>query len=295
MHTVFVRVMGGLGNQIFQYAFAQWLRYELAVSTILFDSGSDELPGPLTRAMQLSDLFEDCQILDGVVAKGIHFLSLSRKCQALLGAFRFRHYVFDAARGWQSFCREIAEVKKHQFSVVSGYFQAADLVRSQIDVLRSKANPELKKRVTKLADAGALRKLNFKRDCIIHVRRGDYIQIDGYLLLARQYYAMGGELLNRRGFSGEVYFVSDDPLEAGRVLRDAGFVPICLELSDPVDVLAVIARAEFKVIANSTLSLWGGLLGQHEACVVFPAEWLPGLDEIPRLCETMGWIACPSR
>ena len=133
MPIVFVRVMDGIGNQIFQYAFAQWLRRDLYVSPVLYDPGSNSLQGPLTRAVQLGKLFHDCRILKGAAAKAIHFLSLSRKYQASLGAIGLRHYSFYAPGSWPSVVSAVSESKRHCYPVLSGYFQFSELVRSQLN------------------------------------------------------------------------------------------------------------------------------------------------------------------
>lgn len=292
MPKSFVRVMGGLGNQIFQYALAQWLRRELNVLPVLYDPGSDASPGPLNRAVQLSELFRDCQIVNGPAAKAINVLSLSRKYQVALSAIGFRHYTFFAPESWQSLSSTLAGATQRRHSVISGYFQFNELVLTQLDGLRVGAATELEKRSTHLTRSGALQNMDFERDCLIHVRRGDYGEIDGYPLLDQDYYAAAQEVLRKQGFRGQMYCVSDDPLEAERMLYNAGVSAVSLNLCNPLDVLGAIAYSRHKIIANSTLSLWGGLLGRQDGRVVFPAEWLPGNQEVPALCHSVGWLEC---
>ena len=285
--------MGGLGNQIFQYALAQWLCQEWNVSPVLFDPGSDAVPGRLNRAVQLSGLFPDCRILSGPAAKAIHVLSLSRKYQGALSAIGFRHYPFLAPEpSWQRLIPTLVEATQRRYSVISGYFQFGELVRTQLDRLRCGAATELEKRGARLSTRGGLQNMDFERDCLVHVRRGDYTKIEGYPLLDHNYYSRAREVIGRQGFRGRMYCVSDDPVEAGRMLSSAGFSTVSLDICDPLDVLGAIANARYKIIANSTLSLWGALLGREDGRVVFPARWLPGNQEVPALCRSVGWLEC---
>jgi hypothetical protein len=54
--------------------------------------------------------------------------------------------------------------------------------------------------------------------------------------------------------------------------------------------VAVIARVHAKIIANSTMSLWGALLGKVDDHVVFPSRWPAGGAQLPELCRSFGWI-----
>ena len=95
---------------------------------------------------------------------------------------------------------------------------------------------------------------------LIHVRKGDYAYTTGYNVLGSEYYIAGYlKLLQEMRLSVDtpVYLVSDDLDYALNLLKD--FVPslIPLVLCDPLDVLAELASADARIIANSTLSLWG--------------------------------------
>lgn len=289
---ILVRSLGGLGNQIFVYAFAQWLRRELRARPIFFDLGSDPIAGRSTRAVQLQQLFGGLGMVRGVPAYLINFLSLSRKYQRSLGKIALAHFQPASMAECMAAVARLRAFAFPRWPVFTGYFQYAALVRAELGDLRGSAGAELRRRRQALQRQGLLGDFEFERDCVLHVRRGDYKGIRGFNLLPGSYYRNAATVLRRQG-AGRLFFVSDDPGEARRLLESAGLTVSALALEDPLDVLTVIGHARQRVIANSTLSLWGALLGRTDAAVVFPTDWPPGAEENSEICRERGWTACP--
>jgi hypothetical protein len=292
--TIFLRSLGGVGNQIFVYAFAKWLGSAVGARTVLFDPGSDAVAGRSTRAIQLQHLFHDAYILRGAPANLIDFFSLSRKYQAWIGPYALRHFRPSSMAECDALVAQLRSEAGFRWPVFSGYFQYEALVRAQLHELRSSSVSELRRRMNALQDQGRLHDLQPERDCVIHVRRGDYKSFQGFNLLDSSYYRNADVMLRREGFSGRLFYVSDETSEAAQVLEGAGLRATPLALEDPIDALSAVAQARFKVIANSTLSLWGALLGRADAMVAFPADWPQGSQELAKLCSEQGWIECRS-
>ncbi|MGH6875998.1 MAG: hypothetical protein ACREHV_01335 [Rhizomicrobium sp.] len=291
--TIFIRSLGGLGNQIFVYAFAKWLEGELDARTVLFDPGSDQIAGPKTRAAQLQRLFDDISLVRRLPANLINIISLSRKYQASLGRYVLPHFRPSSMEECKAAAARLRSPFAPRWPVFTAYFQHRALVQAGLGELRKSSSAALQRRELSLQQHGRLGAFDFERDCIVHVRRGDCRSIPGFDLLRASYYRHAETVLRRQGLGGGVFFVSDDPAEAALMLDSSGVSATLLPLEDPLDALAVIAHARRKIIANSTLSLWGALLGRTDADVIFPVTWPRGGEENPVLCREQGWTACP--
>src|SRR5262249_24452237 len=179
MGTVFLRLMGGLGNQLFQYSFGEWLRHRLGTPAVLYDPGSDKVPGPLSRAVQLPELFRNCRILRGAGARTIHSLSLSRKYQKTIRTVAFRRFDCSPTAEWAEIKRQIQSATRYRYPVITGYFQSREPVQSERERLREHAADAIDSKMKSLVSAGRLFDLDPRRDCVIHIRLGDYKRIEG--------------------------------------------------------------------------------------------------------------------
>jgi hypothetical protein len=104
---------------------------------------------------------------------------------------------------------------------------------------------------------------------IVHVRRGDYAKVDGFGLLSSDYYAAGIERLRTRGVTGPVWIFSDDPEAAARIVP--GEV-ISGDMS-AAEEMWVMSHGAGHVTANSTFSWWAAWMNHPRTPVVTPTPW----------------------
>ena len=109
-----------------------------------------------------------------------------------------------------------------------------------------------------------------ERPIAVHVRRGDYAKVAEFGLLGRDYYDRALAQLRERGIDGPVWVFSDDPAAArevvdGEVVSDASVGPAA-------EILAM-SHAAAHVIANSTFSWWGAWMNAPRTPVVAPEPW----------------------
>ena len=107
----------------------------------------------------------------------------------------------------------------------------------------------------------------------IHVRRGDYLaQPTHHWIQTEEYYTKG---LNQLSTVSRWLILSDDI----EWCREQPFFSHC-ECLDETDELAGLALMSLchggAIIANSTYSWWGAMLGpeQAKAPIVYPSKWL---------------------
>jgi hypothetical protein len=124
-----------------------------------------------------------------------------------------------------------------------------------------------------------------------HVRRTDYHAFDGGVVLPPSYYGEGLAAA-RTQVDGPLVVVGDDLGEVGDLFgADAR-----LEHNDPVVDLLLMVHAAAFVSSNSSLSWWGGWLGERPGRpVVAPRLWLGFRRgrEIPRGIVPDRWLDLP--
>jgi len=280
-----VTPIGGLGNQIFQLLFYRWLR-SLHKRSFLLLPTAQEVPGPSSRVCQLQMIHNDSLTLSGTLPNQIRKYGLSRLGR-LCTAGRVRRLDLTQVLTWSDATNQISSAPPFSVSFISGYFQFSDVLShaalwqdliftdnyAPTDNIASSPNwPELP---------------NFDQDCVIHVRRGDYVGV-GFPVLTEHYYTSAVEILMAHGFSGRLFVMTDTPSFLGSL--SFPMPHYLLEVSDPLVSLQVFSRFRYKVIANSTFSFWGALLSSRQANVVYPTVW-PHLEaEFAKMCKRSGWI-----
>jgi len=124
----------------------------------------------------------------------------------------------------------------------------------------------------------------------VHVRRGDYVSNSGAAAtlgaLPLDYYARATELLRARGF-GRIVIVSDDPSWARANAAAIAPGATTVDVADGrswADDFRVLARAGGIAISNSTFSWWAAFIGagaSADELVIAPSPWYRGGDPTP--------------
>jgi hypothetical protein len=277
-----VQLHGGLGNQLFQLAFGEWLAARYNV--IYYSLVPHERPGPTTRSLQIGTFvhMRNRMCLSYPFSHQITRVLCQRHVRRLAGS-GLAVLNLTRAVGWPEITAAIDGASGARLALLTGYFQFSELVDAmQIhkdacfrQVVR-RGRPEFEK-VGEMPD--------FDADCLVHVRVGDYKQY-GIPICGPAYFSAALEKLAEQGFGGRVFAVSDDPDSATEIL--AGIRHRVLTVEDPLGVLSLVAEFRYKIISNSTLSLWGALFGDSSTCA-FPAVWPANSSEFARIGSAAGW------
>jgi glycosyl transferase family 11 len=257
-----VKLMGGLGNQMSQYAAALLVSRYHPDAQIRVNLSSYETPG--YRKV-------------GLGAFGIPLVDWRPKWwrvqefldRATMGLVRLGPRVFVERPGFQP---ALFEVKPPCH--LRGYFHSwryvepiAERVRAVYDTspLRTERTKDLEQQIAAAASPIA-----------IHVRRGDYGG-DVFTLLQRDYYERARGQITAAGIQATYFLFSDDIEQAREVLSGwANVVPVSglATLED----FRLMSLCRHFIIANSTFSWWAAWLGRAaDKIVVAPERWFgPG-------------------
>ncbi len=270
-----VRLTDGLGNQLFQYAFALALQHHTGRQVLLDRSWFPEFGGKLRKAVPRP------------YAMGVYKLSLPMSTQK-----QTRELIYGT--GLAGMVRQLLHNKKGQIQgerlaeplacpddcVVRGFFQQARFAES----VRTRLLQDLSIPHTGLNQANrnmlaAIQEQGDKAVCV-HIRRGDYVREDTqqvHGLCAADYYARAEELIAEKiGSPLHLFIFSDDP-DWVRQNYKSKHPFTCVDINSAADGyrdINLMSHCRHAITANSTFSWWGAWLIDNPAkVVVAPAQW----------------------
>ncbi len=270
---IFVRLIGGIGNQMFQYAAARRLAYAAKAAVIFDISHFKYYPG---RSYALGHFNIQEQFLSSDEAERfnsefqsrfkslIRFLDKKRKrCPRYIKEKYFR---FDPA-----------VLRLGDNIYLDGYWQSekyfidiTSLIKKEFTVTTPEEgrNKEL---------ASGIREVN---SVSIHIRRGDFVsnpkisKVHGTCGI--DYYLRSVDYISQKVDNPRFFIFSDDPEWASQNLKLS--YPNTIVKHNGTDKgyedLRLMSQCKHNIIANSSFSWWGAWLNTNsEKIVVAPRRW----------------------
>jgi hypothetical protein len=271
---IVVELMGGLGNQMFQYAAgrALALRHGVGLQVDLGWLGSRHA-GETPRAYALR-----ARKADSVATKAGRSTGLFARLAARLLEMTSREEVLrQVGHGYDP---RLAEAGPNARLI--GYWQSERYFADSAARIRDELRFDGELSVT---GARFAERIAASPAASLHVRRGDYVsnaQARAFHgLLPATWFAAAAEYIAERAPGVDFWVFSDDPDWCERELRLPGTMSVVRGTAGADEDLELMTRCTHHVIANSSFSWWGGWLGEREgSLVVAPAHWFadPTLD-----------------
>ena len=289
---VIVKLLGGLGNQMFQYATGRAVAHRLGTQLLLdvsafaqYDLRRYELGEWAIRARVASPQ-ELAQA--GVAAKPTKWLSQIGR------ALGYGRAVYDFKEASFAYNPEILQVTSPVY--LDGYWQSdryfshvAELLRQEF-VLKHTLDRNNERMAARIRDAGM-------RAVSLHIRRGDYVsdphtaQYHGVCSL--DYYQAAVDHLAER-VPDPHFFVFSDDLDWAKdnlKLRHAMTLVDVNDADQGARDMALMMMCQHYVIANSSFSWWGAWLNSHaDKIVVAPERWFSGASHDTSDLIPASWI-----
>lgn len=264
---IIVNLMGGIGNQLFQYAAGRALAiHHKAVLKYTF---SDEYK-LAKRSMKIDRFTIKADLLaEGEATDYFPKRKVSRLVRKLLGfnyegkIFRERfYYSFDPTFFNLPDCTYL-----YGFWQSYAYFENIEnQLREELVLLEQSENYQ----------NAVLYIKSLENAVSVHVRRADYLDLkSGFAPLSIDYYRQANhDLISRIGNYKPVIFTDD----VQWVKKNLGFMAAPLLASDfkldDVEELMLMAACRHHIIANSSFSWWGAWLNLNtDKCVIAPRHW----------------------
>lgn len=270
--------MGGLGNQMFQYAFGRALAQRLGRRLVLDLSLMPTGRPPFLRPYELESFsLPDAVARIGGVRSAQAATERSRPFELGLRIARRAMRGLVVTEPEEDRVLEAEEVPRG-LAVLVGYWQSHLYFADIATTIRAELTPPLS---ASLPEVHALARAERGDVIAVHVRRGDYVaQPDAATFHGVQeasYYERGvSSILEGSDSRATVLVFSDDPEWAEKVLRfDAPTIHVERERPlSALDSLALMSRCTHHVLSHSSFSWWGAWLAEHPAQqVIYPSRW----------------------
>lgn len=269
-----VRIWEGLGNQMFQYAFARALslrRHEEVKLDVekVFQNRYEK--GHIERSYGLNSFQIQLSEAEKGDLQAFSFLGCSSFLETIhcqLAAHRLGKYQFYEET-MENFAPKQIYLSKNCY--IKGYFQNERYFKQYREILLKELSP---KREIQLSDK-LQNILSSQKTISVHIRRGDYVKI--HIALPDAYYYNCFQYIREHMGKDYVYLVfTDDPVWVRRHINfpeSAYYVSEEESLKD-YEELVVMSRCMHNIIANSTFSWWGAWLNQNpDKTVIAPKRW----------------------
>lgn len=294
-----LRLQGGLGNQLFQFAFgyeaSRAAGRDLVFDTRLLHKIGAHAGYELDR-LGIDVSCDPSEVQQAFSRARLWWLErLPRPVRDSLG------YVEEPS---------LNQVKRFGRSVllIKGYWQSSSIAAAATSVIVD----GLSKAANKLhhSDEEMIRIIAHENAVAVHARRGDYISNKKVRALfgpcELSYFELGIDLMRARLERPFFFVFSDDPSWAQSAFSGHPDVRIVsstnTDSSSAVIDLCRMSRCQHFVLSNSSLSWWAAHLSNHirfgkPSEVIYPSPWFdaPALSGISGDLPKAAWIPMPKR
>ena len=262
MKKYFVKIKGGLGNQMFQYAFIKALSLlnscDGLIDLSFYEKEINELDKKISKHTFQLDNFN------------ISLNKINKRPFLILIPFLNTIYEFKPATVF-----DINLIKKRRSNkYYIGYFQN----ESYFKEFRSEILKEFTLK-TKLNEHNTemLQQIKQTNSVSVHVRRGDYLNLENiFSSCSLDYYQKSIEYIVSKIKNPHFYLFSNDIEWVTKNLRiDYPFTIVDINDADTGYYdLELMKNCKHNIIANSSFSWWGAWLNENpNKIVVTPKEW----------------------
>jgi hypothetical protein len=269
---IIVKLMGGLGNQMFQYAAGRRLAYlrrtDLKLDLTWFenimavDTKRRYELGAFNIQEQVASAEEAGRLREGLLLRRFGFLFPFRKQRHILE----QHYHFDP---------DILQLPDNVY--LEGYWQSPKYFYDIQDIIRAeftvRSGPDAGNRRMAEEIAGA-------ESVAIHVRRGDYVSSPAissrHGTCSMEYYQTAVKTIIGRVVQPHFFVFSDDPAWAKENLSLTGPKTVIGQNGPDhaYEDMRLMSLCKHHIIANSSFSWWGAWLCRNpDKVVIAPQQW----------------------
>jgi hypothetical protein len=278
---IVIKLQGGLGNQMFQYAFG----------VALAEKYQDELTFELgyfkdSSSRQLGLSYFNTIIPEISEATHNRFYTLKNRILKKLNLYSLSHYIVHYQ---QHFNYYSIDHKKNKTILYVGYWQSpinfqkvSGLLKQQFTLKTNSITP---------ADIALVSQ---DETVAIHVRRGDYLIGENakvHTNLSIEYYIKAVEKMQQL-MPQSKYIVFSDDIEwvIDNLKIPVQWQPMHNQEYRDVDIMMLMSKCSHQIIANSTFSWWAAWLNINvNKIIIRPKNWFAnGINESDLIPDT--WI-----
>lgn len=284
---IVIKLQGGLGNQLFQYAAGRALAHMHSTELVLDINWFSNVPAGVTsreyllsaydikarltnRSENILCKFHQNKIISRLSLPFMKWRHIREKCNDLYE--NFHNYPDDIYLDgyWQSY---------RYFETVSNFIREEFQIKNHV----IQKNLELETEIKNSVSIG------------VHVRRGDYVTnmraASYHGICSLDYYNSSFEHIGKSIANPQFFIFSDDIDWAVKNIKTIYPVKFVVDYSgQPQDHLRLISMCRHQIIANSSFSWWGAWLNSNpNKIVIAPKKWFAFDKNTNNLCPS-NWI-----
>ena len=264
---VIVKIIGGLGNQMFQYAYAKALEqkgHEVKIDISAFETY--KFHGGYQLDKYNIDLDSSIKDENDKFYKNTFFYKVLRRFgMDFSRRIKEKSLLFD---------KKLLEIDDNSY--LDGYFQCEkyfkdirEIILKQFTINQDISNytKEIKNKIQ-----------NFQNSCSLHIRRGDFVNsknINIHGACDIEYYKKAMKYLEEKVVNINYFIFSDDIewVKENLAIQNAIYID-SKEKRIPHEDIYLMSLCKNNIIANSSFSWWGAWLNQNEnKIVIAPKRW----------------------
>ena len=270
-----INIIGGLGNQMFQYAFYlaikdKYHKEKIKISTLAFNGYGkhnnyelDDIFGVYAEKATIKDLY-------AIAYPYIHY----KLWQIGFHMLPYRKTMFKE-KVFGRYYYEVFNIHKDCF--FDGYWQNAQYFNS----IREKILKVFAMKMIDNHNINIAQKLDSTNSVSIHVRRGDFSDNPIYNGICElDYYQKAIDIIRKNALIDKFYIFSNNTEWCRKHLVPLlGYIDYTIidwnRGRDSYKDMFLMSKCKHNIIANSTFSWWGAWLNQHpDKIVIGPNQWI---------------------
>lgn len=283
MKNIIVKIVGGLGNQMFQYAFAYAIAKKFDAKILLDLSWFEEVKNDentTTRVFELDAFNIDYRVATKEDLSHVTYQKHQNKIERFLwNVLKIKKYEPTANSVVETSAYNFNKklVESPDYIYYSGFFQNEKYFKNvRRDLLKSfSSNIELDEKNQFILDE--ILKTN---SVSIHIRRGDYVSLESaknfHGTCSLEYYKKAIEYIAKKVRNPQFFLFSDDICWAMANLDiDYPLTIVDFNINKGWLDLNLMKNCRHNIVANSSFSWWGAWLNENpEKIIITPKRWI---------------------
>ncbi len=272
---IVVKLMGGLGNQMFQYAAGKALscKYNIDVKVDTSFLNTDTKGNYTTRKFELNIFNSNIKIATDEDLKYFNKTNISKFSRLLQRKFPSLFRNLTVVESGSNYHPEFNNYPKNTY--LDGFWQSEkyfekykEQVKSDYSVTQQIPD-ELNLTLNKIISTNSVS---------IHVRRGDFISLksanDFHGTQSLNYYQLAIDIITKNNKNFNIFIFSDD-IEWCKLNLNFNFpIHFSQHNYNPYWDMFLMSNCKHNIIANSSFSWWAAWLNQNkEKIVIAPKNW----------------------
>lgn len=283
---IIIQMMGGLGNQMFQYALYRQL-ISMGKEVKMDDKAGFAEDAQRTPELSVFGIdYERATAREIIKMRDSSPMITAKVRRKLFG--RHNNSYFEENRRFQSKIFDWDNIYLEGYWQSEKYFKdVGGCLREEFSVERLKNNPDKARRLSPEAE-GNLWRIEQTQSVSIHVRRGDYLMPVNQKLfggICTDYYYRHAIKAVTRKYPGCIFYLFTNDMEfsyswLSKVVGGKNkIIPVEVPEGRDYEALALMSRCKHNILANSSFSWWASYLNDNPSKMVLaPERWLNGWD-----------------